>query len=281
MLKREHLFLWPLEGSAPAESRQIEAEGHCLLRSVFAGAELDELRAQIEDVYRCIPGDMRAGVTTQAEADVYRYEMFNRSELCQRAIAHPRILAVVEPLVGADCHAINCTAWRNPPGEGDPGQFYWHTDSGPHVPRPAGVDWPDAIPYPIFVVATHIYLQDCTADDGPTVVVPTSHRSGQPVPIERRFDRELDYRGRRPVMHVARAGDVGMFVSDAWHRRTPPTKQAQGRFFLQTNYGRRDIAQRIWPTSIANQTNLDAQRRARTERERTLIGLHRPTFYDG
>ena len=54
-----------------------------------------------------------------------------------------------------------------------------------------------------------------------------------------------------------------------------------GRFFLQVHYGRRDLAQRLRPTSVANQLSDEAMARAATPRERTLIGLHEPRFYDG
>lgn len=147
--------------------------------------------------------------------------------------------------------------------------------------RPPGTEWPAEIPYPIFVVATHLYLEDCTLDDGPTTAVPTSHRSGRTPPFERRFDPLLEYQGRAAITHEVRAGDLGFFVSDVWHRRTPPTARSKGRFFLQTNYGRRDIAQRLLPTAEANQVSPEARARAASERERCLIGLHTPAFYDG
>lgn len=281
MLVRESHYLWPLQDPTRVDALQIEREGHLLLRGVFPPDEIAELRDAILTVYASIPGDERGSVPTPGLADVFRYEMWNRCGVCQRAIAHPRILAAVEPLLGNDCHTINCTAWRNAPGLApEPEKLYWHTDGGPHVPRPADVEWPFAVPYPIFVIGTHIYLQDVDVEDGPTTVVPTSHRSGQPAPFEKRFDPDLVYRGNRAVQHLARAGDVGFFVSDSWHRRSQPTERGRGRFFLQTNYGRRDIAQRILPTDVVNHVRDAARERAVTERARTLIGLHRQVFYD-
>jgi hypothetical protein len=72
-----------------------------------------------------------------------------------------------------------------------------------------------------------------------------------------------------------------LFVSDVWHRRLPSLPGDPGRFFLQCHYGRRDLAQRLRPTSESNQLSDEAQARATTRREQTLIGLHRPFFYDG
>ncbi len=61
-----------------------------------------------------------------------------------------------------------------------------------------------------------------------------------------------------------------------------PTREGDhGRFFLQVHYGRRDIAQRLLPTAESNQLTPAAIARATTKRERRVIGLHPPFFYDG
>jgi hypothetical protein len=60
----------------------------------------------------------------------------------------------------------------------------------------------------------------------------------------------------------------------------PAQEGGHGRYFLQVHYGRRDIAQRIRLTADANQLSPDAIARAHTEREKTVIGLHAPFFYD-
>ena len=281
MLIRDRNHLWPWSGPAPDEAHILERDGHCLLRSVFEPHEVAALRTEVLSVYEQLPPDPRTSSPTVEMAQQFRYQMFNRSPLCQRAMAHPRILGVLEPVLGGDCHVISSTAWRNPPGRhADESLCYWHIDAGPHVPRAPGIPWPDAIPYPIFVVSTHIYLQDCSLDEGPTAVVPGSHRSGQIAPEEQRFDESIVYEGREPVVHVAAAGDVGFFVSDVWHRRRLPTSNSRGRLFLQTGYARRDIAQRVLPASEANHASREAIARAATPRERALIGLHPQCFYD-
>jgi len=50
---------------------------------------------------------------------------------------------------------------------------------------------------------------------------------------------------------------------------------------LQCHYARRDIAQRLRPTSAVSQVSDEAASRATTRRQRALIGLHDPRFYDG
>ena len=267
MLKNLTLYT----GDAPDASRQLEADGWALLPQVLDADEVAVLAADIESVFDAYPSERSR--TDQSE---FRYEMLNRSAASQAVIGHPRILEVIEPLLGEDCHVIANTAWRNPPTfRGGP----WHTDAGPHIPRPADVPWDDRIPYPVFAIAAHILLRDCGEADGPTAIVPGSHRSGQLAPFD--ADETLTYDGRPPVHVVANAGDVALFVSDAWHRGLPAQADGTGRFFLQVHYGRRDIAQRLRTTEQANQLTDDAIIRATDERTRTLVGLHDPFFYDG
>ncbi len=252
-----------------------------MLGQVFTPDELKELTADIERVYDEYPPDERSDTYEIDHWEPFRYEMFNRSEAVQRAIAHPAILEVVEALLAEDCHVIANTAWRQEPNNEDHGGRRWHIDSGPHVPRPADVPWDERIPYPVFVIAAHFYLWDCPLEAGPTGVLRGSHTSGQHPPLDRMEDDDLEWNGEKAVPLVADAGDVALFVSDVWHRRLPPQPGDPGRFFLQCHYGRRDLAQRVRPTSVSNQVSPEAAARAVTYRDQTLIGLHRPFFYDG
>ncbi len=271
MIRRLLKNLTVYDGEAAEESLQLERDGWSIVRGVLDAAEITELRVEIDAVFDAYPPER-----TRDDKSEFRYEMLNRSAACQRAVGHSRILEVVEPLLGEDCHVIANTAWRNPP------EFaggVWHCDSGPHVPRSAEVPWDDRIPYPIFAIGAHILLQDCKIADGPTAVVPGSHRSGRLAPFDRMLDEELSYDGRPPAILEGAAGDVAMFVSDVWHRGLP-ARGGSGRYFLQVHYGRRDLAQRLRTTDQCNQLSEEAIARAESERARILIGLHEPFFYD-
>jgi ectoine hydroxylase-related dioxygenase (phytanoyl-CoA dioxygenase family) len=275
------LYLRVRTEPAPEASTELEERGFAVLRGAMSADQVAALRADIDRVFDEYPPDVRGEDRPAEHWAQFRYEMLNRSEACQRADADPAILQVIEPLLGEDCHVIANTAWRQPPGGSSHGGRFWHIDSGPHVPRPAGVPWDSRIPYPIFAVAAHIMLEDCPLPAGPTEVIPGSHTSGQSPPFDRLSDDGLTWEGNSPVPLVMAAGDVGLFVSDAWHRRLPSGAGDPGRYFLQCHYGRRDLAQRLRPTSDANQLSPEASARARTPRERTLIGLHPARFYDG
>ena len=279
MLTRSSGYLVPCSGPAPAAVESLQKDGYVLLSAVFTGAELAALRADVERVFEEYPPDERGDPPEQSAP--FRYEMLNRSAVVQRAIGHPRILEVVEPLLGEDCHVIANTAWWQQPGDNEHLGRFWHIDSGPHVPRDAAVPWDPRIPYPVFAVATHLYLWDCPLEAGPTGVISGSHTSGQAPPRKRLADDDLDWQGHVAVPIVAEAGDVALFASDVWHRRLPLGPGDPGRMFVQCHYGRRDIAQRLRPTSVANQLSDEALARAATPREKTLVGIHPLGFYDG
>ncbi len=281
MIRRIRGYLAHRNETASPASEQLERDGYTVLRGLLGPDEVATLRTEIGAIFDRDPPDDR-GPRPPGDAQMFRYAMLNRSPAAQRAVAHPVLLAVIEPLLGEDCHVIANTAWRNPAGHpGSHGGQHWHIDAGPHVPLPPGVRWPAEIPHPVFAIGVHLYLQDCAREDGPTGVIPGSHRSGQFPPPERAHDDDLDYEGRQVEPLLTRAGDAGLFVSDVWHRRMPTQAGDHGRFFLQVHYGRRDIAQRLLTTDQSNQLSPEAIARAGSARERKVIGLHSPMFYDG
>ena len=281
MISRRTGYLTLSSRPVPDATEQLQREGYVALRGVFDEATVKELVTDVDRVFGEYPPDERTDGKPEGHWEPFRYEMLNRSEVVQQAIADRAILDVIEPLLGEDCHVIANTAWRQPGGGSTHGGQFWHIDSGPHVPRPAGVPWDDRIPYPVFAVASHLMLWDCPLDAGPTGVIPRSHTSGQPPPLDRMNDDELTCNDIGVVPLTAKAGDVLLFVSDVWHRRLPPTEHDPGRYFVQCHYGRRDLAQRLRPTREANQLSAEAIARATSDRDRTLIGLHQPFFYDG
>jgi hypothetical protein len=135
--------------------------------------------------------------------------------------------------------------------------------------------------YPVAAIGAHPYLRDRPLACGPTAVVPGSHRSGRLPPFGRLDDEALEHDGRSAVVLEARAGEVALFVSDAWQRGLLAQSGATGRLFLQVHCARCDLAQRIGTTDEANQLSPEAIARITAPRERTLLGLRAPYFYDG
>ena len=267
-IRRAHGNLVLSDAPVSAATLELERDGYTVLCGVLDAHAIDRLSREIAAVFEAVD-----------EPDPqFRHQMLNRGAACQGAVGHPAILEAIEPLLGDDCHVIANTAWRNAPMFGGQG---WHCDAGPHVPRPEGVPWDDRIPYPVFAVAAHLLLRDCTRPCGPTAVVPGSHRSGRLPPADRKDDPDLTYDGRPPALLEGRAGDVLLFVSDVWHRGLPAEPAGTGRFFLQAHYARRDIAQRLKPSCEAHQLSPESLARIASPRERLLLGLHERHFYDG
>jgi ectoine hydroxylase-related dioxygenase (phytanoyl-CoA dioxygenase family) len=260
-----------LNRPAPEAAAELERDGCAIVRQVLEPGEVAALKAEIAAHFDSTSPDRPQDLNGE-----FRHGMLNVSPLSQRAVAARGILDVIEPLLGEDCHVIANTAWRNVAGH-QGGR--WHIDAGPHVPRPPGVAWPAEIPYPVFAVGVHLFLEDCPLEAGPTAVLAGSHRSGQLPPPEQMMDLDLTYDDRPARLLAAKAGDAAMFVSDVWHRGTP-AQDGYGRFFLQIHYGRRDIAQRIMLTEEVNHLSPGARERAATPRERTVAGLHPMFFYD-
>ena len=261
---------------------ELEDSGATLVRNAFSEDDIVALKSEIEAVYDALEGDLRGANKTRKVADDFRYEMFNRSPLAQKIVARRELLDVIEPLIGEDCHIIANTCWRNPPSTGSRhGGGAWHIDAGPHIPLSEGQEWPESLPHPVFAIGVHIFLTDCPMEAGPTAVIPGSHLSGRPPPRDRTMDVDLQWKGVGARVLDAQAGDVAFFVSDIWHRRMPPAEVHDGRFFLQVHYGRRDIAQRVKPTSVLNHIDDVAAERIESDRERLLLGLHAQGFYDG
>jgi len=281
MLTRSSGYLTISPDPVPASVASLQTDGYVVLSGVFDPDEIVALRTDVERVFVEHPPDQRGDYYPEGHWAPFRYEMLNRSAHVQQAIGHPQILAVIEPLLGEDCHVIANTAWWQRSGENDHLGRFWHIDSGPHVPRPKGIPWDSRIPYPVFAIAAHLFLWDCPIEAGPTGVIPGSHTSGQSPPAKRLNQDDLEWNGQGAVPVVAQAGDVALFVSDIWHRRLSPGPGDPGRMFVQCHYGRRDIAQRIRPTSTINHLSEGALARASTPREKTLVGYHPLSFYDG
>ena len=263
---------------APLTGRESPFRGIRQLPACSQPEEIEALRADVRRVFDEYPPDNRGDPPEQSTP--FRYEMINRSSVVQQAIGHPRILEVVEFLLGEDCHVIANTAWWQQPGDNRHLGRFWHIDAGPHVPA----RWAflgSTNPLSRVCDRRAFVSADCPINAGPTGVIPGSHTSGQAPPWERAADDDLEWEGRGTVPIVAEAGDVALFVSDLWHRRLPLGPADPGRMFVQCHYGRRDIAQRLRPTSVANHLSVEAMERARTPREKTLVGIHPLSFYDG
>ena len=269
------------ETPVPNEAMELEKQGYTIVRKAFNTKDIKVLRTEIETVYNeQWPDNRNRDRLDKKDSHHFRYEMYNRSRLCQSILGRQEILDVIEPLLEEDCHIIANTCWRNPPGDAGLGGS-WHLDAGPHIPLSPGQMWTEDLPHPVFAIGAHIFLIDCPRHCGSTGIIPGSHRSGMFPPPDHIRDDELSWNGVKAKALIAKAGDVALFVSDIWHRLLPTQKGDTGRFFLQVHYARRDIAQRVKTTETVNHVDPAAIQRIASDLERRLLGLHPMHFYDG
>ena len=102
---------------------ELERDGYTVLRGV-----LGDRRGRPRSPPRSSGRSSPATPNGPPDRDEFRYQMLNHGPCSQAAVGHPAILAVIEPLLGDDCHVIANTAWRNPP---EFGGGPWHCDAGP------------------------------------------------------------------------------------------------------------------------------------------------------
>jgi ectoine hydroxylase-related dioxygenase (phytanoyl-CoA dioxygenase family) len=130
-------------------------------------------------------------------------------------------------------HVIHNNAFIVPPG-GRGQAPSWHVDDPlQQVIVPDGTTLPANIRLPVLVCTYMIWLSDCdTAENGPTYVVPGSHRYGRPVD-----GAEADRTG---IPMCGKAGTAVLINSNVWHRGCNNQSDVS-RETLQITFGRRII----------------------------------------
>ena len=190
-------YKWTPTGGQSVESAVVEADLAALDRDgyvVFEKLLTDDECGQIRDVVR--PWLGHTGRNTFEGRRTQRvYSLLSRTRLCDRLVDHPRVLAVLDRLLMPNYLLSALQAINIQPGES--AQLAHHDDGFYPVPRPRDP----------LAAATIWAIDEFTADNGATVLVPGSHRWGKRRPGPR--DRTL------PVEMPA--GSCVFFVGTLWH----------------------------------------------------------------
>jgi hypothetical protein len=123
------------------------------------------------------------------------YSVLSRTRVCDRLVDHPRVLAVLDRLLMPNYLLSALQVINIQPGES--AQLAHHDDGFYPIPRPRAP----------LAAATIWAIDDFTAENGATVVLPGSHRWGKRRPGP--DDRAL------PVLMPA--GSCVFFVGTLWH----------------------------------------------------------------
>jgi ectoine hydroxylase-related dioxygenase (phytanoyl-CoA dioxygenase family) len=152
--------------------RRIEDEGYCVVPDVLSPPELALLRDALD---RVAAEDDAAGVARRYGpngANQRLWALLNRGEEFISLATHPLVLAVVRKSLGYHEILLSSLAANitNPGGDHEIGHL--HYDQG-YLP----------VEYRSRVVAATVafFLDDFTAENGATLIVPKSHRMGPPL----------------------------------------------------------------------------------------------------
>ncbi len=162
---------------------QFRSAGYAVIRGLFAADEVAELVAAFDRIHADAMARGRSWrdrniffrmADDKALGRILRYAQWVAwiDETLERTRRDPRILAILEPLVGRDLkQIINQLHWK-PPGAAM-AEFGFHQDSRSRQPRSAYRDLANSY------VQTGIAIDPHTADNGAMVLCPGSHRLGE------------------------------------------------------------------------------------------------------
>ena len=213
-------------GSIDDETRErLDRDGYAPLPGILTDSQLRVMRARLGDLLAA-EGE-RAGLEVHQEAGADRLaDLVNKDPVFDVCFTDPRLLACIAYVLGEfKLSSLNFRAAL--PGHGLQGL---HTEGKP-VTDPAA-----------YQVCNSIWLlDDFTADNGATRVVPGSHRSGR-APSEAMSDVRAAH--AEEVLLLAPAGTVVVFNSHLWHGGTVNRSTAPRRA-LHSYFTRRGNSQQL------------------------------------
>src|SRR3954454_7187665 len=216
-----------------AEQRQqLDDTGYVVLERAMGDELLRELRSRILELFD-EEGD-RAGHEFRTEEHAHRLaNLVDKGEGFRRAIVLPDVLDLVKHVVGTDCKLSSLNARS--------------ADPGTEVGQPLHIDMgaiPDEKGY--WVCNTVWLLDEFTPDNGPTRMVPGSHKWGT-----RPQDMLSDPYAPHPkeVLLIAPAGSVAVMNAHMWHGGTA-NRSGSPRLAMPAFYCRRDKPQQQYQRQL-------------------------------
>jgi ectoine hydroxylase-related dioxygenase (phytanoyl-CoA dioxygenase family) len=234
----------------------LDEQGFVVLERVLTGAQLDALREEVLPL--ALAGPLGRN-PFEGERTHRVYALLAKAESAAPLVEHPRVLAIVDRLLETNHLLTACQVIHLLPGETE--QALHYDDGFYSIPRPR----------PSVSISTIWAVDDFTAENGATEVIPGSHRWGDahlPEPDDSRL---------QPVLMPA--GSVVVFHGTLWHRGGA-NRSAAPRCALSPQYCQ------PWARQQENMILAVGARASRySERVRSLLGysIHPPFmgFVDG
>jgi hypothetical protein len=208
------------------ERDQLDRDGFLPLSGVLTPEHVESLRARADELLQA-EGD-QAGIEVHQEAGTQRLsDLVNKGVVFDICFTHPRVLAGMAHVLAADFKLSSLNYRAALPGQGHQAL---HTD------------WREPVAAGEFRVCNSIWLlDDFTADNGPTRVVPGSHLRSM-LPKDEMPDPAAPHPNEKLLL--APAGAVVIFNSHLWHGGTLNRTSAQRRA-LHSYFCRRTERQQL------------------------------------
>jgi ectoine hydroxylase-related dioxygenase (phytanoyl-CoA dioxygenase family) len=196
--------------SLPQLLEALHADGYVILPSLLSVSELSAIRAALAPYLQGrLPG--------RNDFEGYRservYALLAKSPVFADLVTHPRVLEVCEAVLGPNFMLSACLAINTYPGE--TAQPLHFDDSFYHVSRPR----------PAYAIGAFWAIDEFTADNGPTEIIPGSHLWGDDAPMGAAFEQSFmpGYEGPKPDLPgleqvLMPAGSLMLGMGTLWHR---------------------------------------------------------------
>ena len=208
------------------EKSFLDQNGYLSLPGILSPDQVATLRARYDERVKKEGED--AGKEVHQEEGTHRLaDLVNKGEMFEVCFTHPRVLAAMKHVLGANFKISSLNGRAALPGQGL---------QGIHA------DWANAVePGDYFVCNSIWLLSDFSPENGATRVVPGSHRG-------RQHPRDVLEDPKAPVPNeliiTEKAGTVVIFNAHTWHGGTLNSTN-KPRYGLHGYYCRRDQKQQL------------------------------------
>ena len=257
------------------QKQLFDKQGFFIVEEVLSPSDCSAIREEFERIHA--EEKERGGHEVHVEPGARRISnIFNKSTVFDRCLWIPEVLAASAYLLGEiKVHGANLR---------DPVKGYGKQDLHVDVPKKFADDW--------WVVNAMLMFDDMTLDNGPTRIVPGSHKwapinvpyvnigDWEPTPLtaedEARQPKDLGAPYPGEVLVEAPAGSAIICNSSGWHAGTLKKTDAHRRM-LHLTFTRRDLPQQLVQLDHLTQALYDRM----TPVQRYLLEIEPPKDGDG
>ena len=211
---------------AAEEKRRLDEDGYLALPGILSPSQIEAIRERLAELLAIEKEN--AGKEVHQEVGTARLSnLVDKGEIFRVFFTHPRVLAGVAHVLRGQIKLSSLNSRAALPGQGL---------------QALHADWHAAVQPGDYLVCNSIWLlDDFTPDNGPTRVVPGSHRTGK-MPQDVMVDPKSTHPDEKLV--TAAAGTVVVFNSHTWHGGTLNHTSAPRRA-VHSYWTRRDQPQQL------------------------------------